>query len=240
MGGMLGAFAGVHVAELGGAAISGALSDAGLEAGAVDELIMGCVLSAGLGQAPARQAGMKGGLGEGVPATTLNKMCGSGMKAVMTACDQLAAGTAGVVVAGGMENMSNAPYLLPSMRGGQRLGHAQAVDHMFLDGLEDAFDQGRLMGSFAEDCAERYGFTREAQDAYALESSETGVSQGRHCHCCQCIVDIGWRSRACAHAGEPRQSSGSAHPGACIGDRYACAGTSVVFHRPHTCCKQAP
>jgi acetyl-CoA C-acetyltransferase len=170
MGGMLGAFAGVHVAELGGAAISGALSDAGLEAGAVDELIMGCVLSAGLGQAPARQAGMKGGLGEGVPATTLNKMCGSGMKAVMTACDQLAAGTAGVVVAGGMENMSNAPYLLPSMRGGQRLGHAQAVDHMFLDGLEDAFDQGRLMGSFAEDCAERYGFTREAQDAYALES----------------------------------------------------------------------
>ena len=170
MGGMLGAFAGVHVAELGGAAISGALSDAGLEAGAVDELIMGCVLSAGLGQAPARQAGMKGGLGEGAPATTLNKMCGSGMKAVMTACDQLAAGTAGVVVAGGMENMSNAPYLLPSMRGGQRLGHAQAVDHMFLDGLEDAFDQGRLMGSFAEDCAERYGFTREAQDAYALES----------------------------------------------------------------------
>ena len=131
---------------------------------------MGCVLPAGQGQAPARQAGFAAGLPKEVPATTLNKMCGSGMKAVMLAHDALRAGSGSLLVAGGMESMSNAPYLLPKMRGGARLGHAEAKDHMFLDGLEDAYDRGRLMGSFAEDCATEFQFTRAAQDAYALAS----------------------------------------------------------------------
>ncbi|WP_371055168.1 acetyl-CoA C-acyltransferase [Rhodosalinus sp. K401] len=170
MGGLQGVFAGMPAAELGGAAISAALGEAARPE--VDELVMGCVLPAGQGQAPARQAGFAAGLGEEVPATTLNKMCGSGMKAAMVAFDQIALGQARVVVAGGMESMSRAPYLLPAMRGGARIGHQQAVDHMFLDGLEDAYDKGRLMGTFAEDCAEHYQFTREAQDAYALGSLE--------------------------------------------------------------------
>ena len=131
---------------------------------------MGCVLPAGQGQAPARQAGFKGGLGEEVPATTLNKMCGSGMKAAMMAFDAVALGDRDVMIAGGMESMTNAPYVLPKMRGGARIGHQQVIDHMFLDGLEDAYDKGRLMGTFAEDCAESFQFTREAQDEYALKS----------------------------------------------------------------------
>jgi acetyl-CoA C-acetyltransferase len=147
-----------------------ALDRAGVDAASVDELLMGCVLPAGQGQAPARQAGFHGGLGESVPASTLNKMCGSGMKTVMVAHDQLIAGNGAVIVAGGMESMTNAPYLLPKMRSGARLGHAAVKDHMFLDGLEDAYDEGRLMGTFAEDCAEKFQFTREAQDAYALGS----------------------------------------------------------------------
>ena len=170
MGGFQGAFAGTDAATLGGAAIAAALAGAGASAGLVEELLMGCVLPAGQGQAPARQAGFKAGLDQSVPATTLNKMCGSGMKAVMIAADQIALGTTGLMVAGGMESMSNAPYLLPAMRGGARLGHAQAVDHMFLDGLEDAYDKGRLMGTFAEDCARAFQFTRAAQDDYALAS----------------------------------------------------------------------
>lgn len=170
MGGFQGDLSGATAAELGGAAIAAALSRAGIDVSAVDEVLMGCVLPAGQGQAPARQAAFKAGLGEGVPATTLNKMCGSGMKTVMVAYDQLLAGNGRVVVAGGMESMSNAPYLLPKMRGGARLGHSEVKDHMFLDGLEDAYEPGRLMGTFAEDCAETYQFTREAQDAYALES----------------------------------------------------------------------
>ncbi|MGB8815563.1 MAG: acetyl-CoA C-acyltransferase [Paracoccaceae bacterium] len=168
IGGFQGAFASLSASELGGAAIRAALT--GLPTQQVAELIMGCVLPAGQGQAPARQAGFAAGLGQGVPATTLNKMCGSGMKAVMLAHDQLALGASGLMVAGGMESMTNAPYLLPAMRSGARLGHARAVDHMFLDGLEDAYDKGRLMGSFAEDCAQTHGFTRNAQDAYALAS----------------------------------------------------------------------
>ena len=170
IGGLQGALAPLAAPALGGAAIAAALARAGLAADAVDEVLMGCVLPAGQGQAPARQAGFAAGLAEDVPATTVNKMCGSGMKTVMMAHDQLALGNGGIVVAGGMESMSNAPYLLPQMRGGARLGHGRAVDHMFLDGLEDAYDTGRLMGTFAEDCAEKYQFTREAQDAYALES----------------------------------------------------------------------
>ncbi len=136
---------------------------------------MGCVLPAGQGQAPARQAGFAAGLAKEVPATTLNKMCGSGMKAAMFGFDALALGRSDIVVAGGMESMSNAPYLLPAMRGGARMGHAQAQDHMFLDGLEDAYDRGRLMGTFAEDCAEAFQFTRQAQDAYALGSLENAL-----------------------------------------------------------------
>ena len=136
MGGFQGMFDGVAAADLGGAAIRAALDGAGTTT--VDEVLMGCVLSAGLGQAPARQAGFVAGLGEEVPATTLNKMCGSGMKAAMMAFDQIALGHANTMVAGGMESMSNAPYLLPKMRGGARIGHNQVIDHMFLDGLEDA------------------------------------------------------------------------------------------------------
>ena len=168
MGGFQGDFDGVEAAVLGGAAIRAALADA--RAVSVDEVLMGCVLPAGQGQAPARQAGFAGGLGEEVPATTLNKMCGSGMKAAMIGFDQIALGHTDLMIAGGMESMSNAPYLLPKMRGGARLGHAAVVDHMFLDGLEDAYDKGRLMGTFAEDCAEKFQFTRQAQDEYALAS----------------------------------------------------------------------
>ncbi|PKP80224.1 MAG: acetyl-CoA C-acyltransferase [Alphaproteobacteria bacterium HGW-Alphaproteobacteria-2] len=170
MGGFQGVFTGMPAADLGGAAIRAALEDAGAMPSSVEELLMGCVLPAGQGQAPARQAGFRAGLGEAVPATTLNKMCGSGMKTVMMAHDRIALGAADVMVAGGMESMTEAPYMLPKMRGGARLGHAQVVDHMFLDGLEDAYDRGRLMGTFAEDCAEHYQFTREAQDGYALAS----------------------------------------------------------------------
>ena len=168
MGGFQGMYDGVTAAELGGAAIRAALEGAGTAT--VDEVLMGCVLPAGQGQAPARQAGFAAGLGEDVPATTLNKMCGSGMKAAMIAFDQIALGHAETMIAGGMESMTNAPYVLPKMRGGARIGHGQVIDHMFLDGLEDAYDKGRLMGTFAEDCAEKYQFTREAQDEYALKS----------------------------------------------------------------------
>ncbi|MDB2552817.1 acetyl-CoA C-acetyltransferase, partial [Paracoccus sp. (in: a-proteobacteria)] len=146
MGGLQGALAESSAPELGGVAIRAALNRADRAAGDPDALFMGCVLPAGQGQAPARQAGFLAGLPESLPATTLNKMCGSGMQAVMMAMDAIRAGSADLVVAGGMESMSNAPYLLPRMRSGARLGHAQALDHMFLDGLEDAYDKGRLMG----------------------------------------------------------------------------------------------
>ena len=145
---------------------------AGVAPDRVDEVLIGCVLPAGQGQAPARQASIGAGLPLAAGCTTINKMCGSGMKAAMVATDLLRAGSADVVVAGGMESMSNAPYLLDRARAGYRMGHGRAIDHMFLDGLEDAYDKGRLMGTFAEDCAEAYQFTREAQDAYALASLE--------------------------------------------------------------------
>jgi len=170
MGGFQGCFSKVTAADLGGVAIAGALSQAGAGADQIDELLLGCVLPAGQGQAPARQAGFKAGLGQEVPATTLNKMCGSGMKAAMIAHDQLALGAADAVVAGGMESMTNAPYLIPNMRAGARIGHGQTIDHMFLDGLEDAYAKGRLMGTFAEDCAEKFDLSRQAQDDYALTS----------------------------------------------------------------------
>ncbi|MCJ8333907.1 MAG: acetyl-CoA C-acetyltransferase, partial [Epibacterium sp.] len=174
MGGLQGVFAHSDAVALAGAAIRAALAGSGAKT--VDEVLMGCVLSAGLGQAPARQAGLSGGLGEDVPATTLNKMCGSGMKAAMMAFDQIALGHADTMIAGGMESMTNAPYMLPKMRGGARLGHGAVIDHMFLDGLEDAYDKGRLMGTFAEDCADHFQFTREAQDAYALTSLSNALA----------------------------------------------------------------
>ncbi|MCH8181266.1 MAG: acetyl-CoA C-acyltransferase [Proteobacteria bacterium] len=165
---------------LGGAAIRDAILKAGVHASEVDEVYMGCCLMAGIGQAPARQALLSAGLPDSVPATTLTKMCGSGMKTVMLAHDQLLAGSASLLVAGGMESMSRAPYLLPSARSGQRLGHGQMVDHMFFDGLQDAYD-GQLMGMHAEAIAQELGFTRAEQDAYALASvqrAQAAVAQG--------------------------------------------------------------
>ncbi len=169
MGGFQGELAGKTAPELGAAAIAEAVARAGVPASAIEETVMGCVLPAGLGQAPARQAAVYAGVPFDVPATTINKMCGSGMKAVMMAADQIAAGRANIAVAGGMESMTNAPYLLPKARGGYRLGHGEIKDHMFLDGLEDGYEH-RLMGTYAEDSARHYQFTREAQDAYATES----------------------------------------------------------------------
>ena len=182
MGGFQGDFATVAAPDLGATAIRAALERAGLAAEAVEEVVFGCVLPAGLGQAPARQAGLKAGLPLSAGATTVNKMCGSGMKAAMLAHDLVAAGSAAIVVAGGMESMSNAPYLLDRARAGYRFGHGRVIDHMVLDGLEDAYDPGRLMGAFAEDCAEAHGFTREAQDAYAVASltrAQRAIGSGR-------------------------------------------------------------
>ena len=171
MGGFQGDFASLSCAQLGSVAIKAAVERAGLKPEQVDEVIMGCVLPAGQGQAPARQASLGAGLPLAAGCTTVNKMCGSGMRAAMYAHDMLLAGSVDVMVAGGMESMTNAPYLLPKARGGFRLGHGEVKDHMFLDGLEDAYDKGRLMGTFAEDCAGSYKFTREAQDAFAIAST---------------------------------------------------------------------
>ncbi|MCC0021871.1 MAG: acetyl-CoA C-acyltransferase [Nitratireductor sp.] len=179
MGGFQGELSALTASELGGNAIKAALEGAGVAPDKVDEVLMGNVLPAGQGQAPARQAAFHAGLGEEVPCSTLNKMCGSGMKTTMIAFDQLLAGNGSVIVAGGMESMTNAPYLLDKMRGGARLGHAEVKDHMFLDGLEDAYDKGRLMGTFAEDCAEKYQFTRDEQDAYAIRSLEGALKAER-------------------------------------------------------------
>ena len=172
IGGFQGALAPLTAPQLGAAAIRAALVRAGVAAEDLDEVIMGCVLAAGQGQAPARQASFGAGVPETVGCTTINKMCGSGMKAAMLAHDLIVAGSGEVMVAGGMESMSNAPYLLAKARGGYRMGHGQVLDHMFVDGLEDAYDKGRLMGSYAEDTAEHYQFTREVQDAFAIRSLE--------------------------------------------------------------------
>ncbi len=170
MGGFQGELAPVAAPALGAAAIRAALERAGVAPDQVDEVIMGLCLFAGLGQAPARQAGRGAGLPDSVGATTISKMCGSGMKAAMLIHDLIRAGSVGIGVAGGMESMSNAPYLLEKARGGYRMGHGRVMDHMFLDGLEDAYDRGRLMGTFAEDTAQHYQFTREAQDEFAMTS----------------------------------------------------------------------
>jgi len=170
LGALQGDFASLTASDLGAVAIKAAVERAGLRPEDVQEAIMGNVLPAGQGQAPARQAALKAGLPLATGCTTVNKMCGSAMKAAMIAHDQIAAGTTDIIVAGGMESMTNAPYLLPKARSGYRMGHQQVQDHMFLDGLEDAYDKGRLMGTFAEDCAAKFNFTREAQDAFALAS----------------------------------------------------------------------
>ena len=174
MGTFQGAFAGMTAANLGAVAIKAAVERAGVDANLIDEVLMGCVLQAGQGQAPARQAALQAGLPLSAGCATIHKVCGSAMKATMLGHDGIAAGSYGVAVVGGMESMTNAPYLLPKARGGYRLGHGQLMDHMFLDGLEDAYGKetrGRLMGTFAEDCAGNYGFTREAQDEFSIRST---------------------------------------------------------------------
>ena len=170
MGGFQGDFSSLAASDLGAVAIKAAVARAGIAPADVEKLYFGCVLPAGQGQAPARQAALKAGLPIAVGCTTVNKMCGSAMEAAIVAHDALVAGSADVMVAGGMESMTNAPYLMPKARAGYRMGHQQVLDHMFFDGLEDAYDKGRLMGTFAEDCAGKYAFTREAQDAFALAS----------------------------------------------------------------------
>jgi acetyl-CoA C-acetyltransferase len=169
VGAFQGVFATVTAPQLGAIAIKAAVADSGVAVSQIDEVIMGCVLSAGIGQAPARQAALGGGIPAGVPTTTINKMCGSAMRAVMLGCDQILAGSAQVVVAGGIESMTNAPYLLPKARAGYRMGHQEVLDHMFYDGLQSPWD-GQLMGCFAEATAEKYNFTRKAQDDFAAES----------------------------------------------------------------------
>jgi acetyl-CoA C-acetyltransferase len=180
MGAFQGELKDLAAPQLGAAAIRAAVERAGIKPDQVQEVIMGCVLPAGQGQAPARQAGIGAGLPLSVGCTTVNKMCGSGMKAAMLAHDLLAAGTNEIMVAGGMESMTNAPYLLPKARSGYRMGHQQVVDHMFLDGLEDAYDKGKLMGSFAEDCAGKYNFTREEQDRFAIASLERAQAASKN------------------------------------------------------------
>jgi acetyl-CoA C-acetyltransferase len=178
MGSFQGDFSSLAAHDLGGVAIAAAMARAGLAADAVDEVLMGNCLMAGQGQAPARQAAFKAGLPKGAGAVTLSKMCGSGMRAAMFATDMLRAGSANVVVAGGMESMTNAPYLLLKGRGGYRMGHEKVYDHMMLDGLEDAYQPGRSMGTFGEECAAKYTFTREQQDAFATASVERAKAAG--------------------------------------------------------------
>jgi acetyl-CoA C-acetyltransferase len=178
IGSMQGKFNSVTASQLGSAAIKAAIEQAGVKPTEVDDLIFGNVLGAGQGQAPARQAALGAGLDKSTPATTINKMCGSGMKAAMMAADELSSGQATIVVAGGMESMTNAPHLLPKGRGGIRYGHGQVLDHMVLDGLENAYD-GKPMGHFADKTAEKYGFTREQMDAYAKTSTERAVNASK-------------------------------------------------------------
>jgi acetyl-CoA C-acetyltransferase len=180
IGAFQGALAPAAAPDLGAAAIAGALDKGGVDGAIVDQVLMGCVLPAGLGQAPARQAAINAGIPVGAACTTVNKMCGSGMMTVMLAHDLIKAGSAAVVVAGGLESMSNAPYLLPKARGGYRMGHQETLDHMFYDGLQDPW-QGQMMGHYAEETARKYGFTREEQDAFAIESvtrAQAAVADG--------------------------------------------------------------
>lgn len=212
MGGFQGALSAVDAPTLGATAVRAAIERAGVSGEDVEQIFMGCVLPAGLGQAPARQAGMGGGLPISTEATTVNKMCGSGMQAAIMAHDALKAGTADIIVAGGMESMTNAPYLLKKHRGGARIGHDAIKDSMFLDGLEDAYEEGRLMGSFAEESAQQYQFTRERQDDYAIESLaranaaiESGAFDGE-------VVSIEVKTRKGSETVEIDEQPGKAQP----------------------------
>jgi len=181
MGAMQGALADVSATDLGATVVKAAVERAGVDGAAIERIYMGCVLPAGLGQAPARQAAIKAGLPKSVQATTVNKVCGSGMQTVIMGSEALAAGSVDYVIAGGMESMTNAPYLLKKHRSGARIGHDTAYDHMFLDGLEDAYEAGRAMGTFAQDTANDYQLTREAQDGYAIESlrrAQSAIADG--------------------------------------------------------------
>ena len=195
IGAFQGALASLSGPQLGAAAIRGAVAASRVDPGEIDEVVMGCVLSAGLGQAPARQAALGAGLGASIPATTLNKMCGSAMRAVMSAADQIAAGGATVVVAGGLESMTNAPYLLPKARAGYRMGHQEVLDHMFYDGLQSPWD-GKLMGVFAEATAQRYGFGRAEQDAFATESVRRAQDAARRAAFAAEISPVTTRARS--------------------------------------------
>lgn len=210
MGGFQGALSEQTAAQMGGVAIAASLAQAGIST--AQEVLMGCVLPAGQGQAPARQAGFAAGLAEDVPATTLNKMCGSGMKTAMMAFDALATGQADTIVAGGMESMTQSPYLLPKMRAGARIGHQSTQDSMFLDGLEDAYDKGRLMGTFAEDCAEAFQFTREAQDSYAIGSLENAKAAQASGAFDAEIAEVSWQTRAGTHSVTEDEQPGRARP----------------------------
>ena len=210
MGGFQGALSEQTAAQMGGVAIAASLAQAGIST--AQEVLMGCVLPAGQGQAPARQAGFAAGLAEDVPATTLNKMCGSGMKAAMMAFDALATGQADTIVAGGMESMTQSPYLLPKMRAGARIGHQSTQDSMFLDGLEDAYDKGRLMGTFAEDCAEAFQFTREAQDSYAIGSLENAKAAQASGAFDAEIAEVSWQTRAGTQSVTEDEQPGRARP----------------------------
>ena len=195
MAGLNGDFASLSAPQLGAEAIGAAVRSSGLEPEDIEEVVMGCVLPAGQGQAPARQAALGAGLPVSTGCTTVNKMCGSGMKAIMLAHDALAAGTNEIMVAGGMESMTNAPYLLPRARGGYRMGHDRVLDHMFVDGLEDAYDRGKLMGVFADDAAQSYQFSRAEQDAYALNSLERALKASRDGTFSEEIAPVKVRSR---------------------------------------------
>ena len=212
MGGFQGSLSAVEAPQLGATAVKAAIERAGVDGEDVEQIFMGCVLPAGLGQAPARQAGMGAGLPISTEATTVNKMCGSGMQAAIMAHDALKAGTANIIVAGGMESMTNAPYLLKKHRGGARIGHDAIKDSMFLDGLEDAYEEGRLMGSFAEEAAQEYQFTRERQDDYAIESLaranaaiESGAFDGE-------VVPVTVKTRKGEETVETDEQPGNARP----------------------------
>jgi len=212
MGGFQGALKNLAARDLGAAAIRAAVERAGVRPEDVDEVIMGNVLPAGQGQAPARQAALAAGLPEATGCTTINKVCGSGMKAAMLGAGIIALDPCRVLVTGGMESMSNAPYLLPKARGGLRLGHGEVKDHMFLDGLEDAYDPGRLMGTYADDTAARYGYTREAQDRYAIESltrAQAAIRSGRFA---REIVAVGAGSATVADDEQPLKLSAERIP----------------------------
>ena len=211
MGGMMGALSEVKATELGSVAIKAALERAAVDPEQLDEVLMGCVLPAGLGQAPARQASRGAGVPDAVGCTTVNKMCGSGMKAVMMAADAIAAGSATMAVAGGLENMSQSPYLLPKARGGMRMGHGQVIDHMFYDGLEDAY-QGGLMGSFAQMAADRFAVSREAMDDFAIQSLEranTAIDAGSFV---EEIAPVTVTSRKGSHQVDTDEQPGNAKP----------------------------